>query len=150
MEKSIKKFEDELSKLESKKVIHDDKVINTAEKIIELKENLLSNDDPEMKKLLKTLEKDVDDLKNIDKDFVKEIDLKKEEINSITKQKDEIIKKSLIKLHEDMKREYKQTDLDRAKYMELYRSKKDKMSVLDKKIMYLKLLISKNYDLRLL
>jgi len=32
----------------------------------------------------------------------------------------------------------------------MYREMKDKMSALDKKIMYLKLMVSKNYDLRLL
>ncbi|AXV37745.1 MAG: hypothetical protein KO217_00600 [Methanobacteriaceae archaeon] len=151
MEDIINNSEDELSKLKSLKVKNDDIVLNTADKIIKLKEKLLEKEnDSEMEKLLKNLETEIDELKQNKEDVEKRIVQKKDEIDTANKEKDEIVKKSLIKLHEDLKREYKDADSDRAKYMEMYREMKDKMSALDKKIMYLKLMVSKNYDLRLL
>jgi len=151
MENTINTFEDELSKLKSLKVKNDDIVLNTADKIIKLKEKLLEKEnDSEMEKLLKSMETEIDELKRNKEDVEKRIVQKKDEIDTANKEKDEIVKKSLIKLHENLKREYKDADSDRAKYMEMYREMKDKMSALDKKIMYLKLMVSKNYDLRLL
>lgn len=151
IENSINIFEEELDKLKSIKVKHDDGVLNTADKILKLKEKLLEKEnDLEMKKLLKNLEIEIGELKQNKEDVEKQILEKQKELDLTNKEKDEIIKKSLIKLHEDLKRDYKDADSDRAKYMEMYREMKDKMSVLDKKIMYLKLVVSKNYDLRLL
>ncbi|GAB4307259.1 MAG: hypothetical protein Kow0019_02820 [Methanobacteriaceae archaeon] len=151
IENSVNKFEEELSALNSLKVKHDDKVLNTANEILKLKEKLLEKeDDAKLEKLLKKLEIEISELKQNKEDVENQIVEKEKEINRINQKKEEIIKKSLIKLHEDLKRDYKEADKDKAKYMEMYREMKDKMSVLDKKIMYLKLIVSKNYDLRLL
>ncbi|MDI6643980.1 MAG: hypothetical protein QME14_02895 [Methanobacteriaceae archaeon] len=137
--------------MNSLKAEHDDGVLNTADKILKLKEKLLEKeDDAELEKLLKNLEIEISELKQNKEDVENQIVEKEKEIETTKKEKEEIIKKSLIKLHEDLKRDYKDADEDKAKYMELYREMKDKMSILDKKIMYLKLIVSKNYDLRLL
>jgi len=151
IENSINVFEEELDKLKSLKVKHDEGILNTTNKILDLKERLLEKEnDLEMEKLLNNLEIEIGELKQNKEDVERQILEKQKELDLTNKEKDEIIKKGLIKLHEDLKRDYKDADSDRAKYMEMYREMKDKMSVLDKKIMYLKLIVSKNYDLRLL
>ncbi len=78
---------------------------------------------------------------------ISEKNLAKDEIQT---ERDELVKKSLMILHSTMKKEHQKADEQHARYVELYTQERAKKHDLERKMMNLKMMVYKNYGLRLI
>jgi len=78
---------------------------------------------------------------------ISEKTLAKDEIQA---EREELIKKSLMILHSTMKKEHQKADEKHARYVELYTQERAKKHDLERKMMNLKMMVYKNYGLRLI
>ena len=67
----------------------------------------------------------------------------------LTEEKEEVIKKCLMNLHTQMKKNYEKVNNDHDRYVELYTQAREERYVIERKMMNLKALVYKNYKLRL-
>ena len=74
---------------------------------------------------------------------------KNETITNLTREKEDIIKKCLMKLHADMKKNYRKVAEDHDKYVELYTKAREEQHSIERKMRNLKVLVYKNYKIRL-
>lgn len=80
----------------------------------------------------------------------KNIDEKTISKDALRTKKDELVKKSLMILHTTLKKEYHKADEEHARYVELYTKERAKKHEIESKMMNLKLIVYKNYGLRLI
>ena len=78
-----------------------------------------------------------------------QISEKNESLSELTHKKDDLIKKCLMKLHADMKKNYRQVSEDHDKYVELYTKAREERHSIERKMRNLKVLVYKNYKIRL-
>ncbi|MGZ7050374.1 MAG: hypothetical protein ACXVHO_10245, partial [Methanobacterium sp.] len=95
-----------------------------------------------IKKSLKVQKEKLDDLEI-------QISNKNEDINSLIEDKNIIIKKCLMNLHAKIKKDYQKVNEDHDKYVDLYTQAREDKHVIERKIMNLKFLVYKNYNVRL-
>ena len=74
---------------------------------------------------------------------------KNESITELTHEKDDLIKKCLMKLHADMKKNHRKVIEDHDKYVDLYTQAREERYSIERKMRYLKVLVYKNYKIRL-
>ena len=72
-----------------------------------------------------------------------------ENITSLYDKKDKIIRKCLMNLHTQMKKDYLKKNEEHEKYINLYNQAREEKGAIERKIIDLKFLIYKNYNLRL-
>jgi chromosome segregation ATPase len=150
-DESISGFKLELDGLETMEIHYETSISKAGSKLEELNEKfLITPSDFDLEKRIKKLKIKIKELKESQNKIEEDINSKNENIQDLIKKKHVIIKKNLLKLHSDMKEDYKKADEDHTRYMELMRKSKENMNVIDRKIMYIKFLVHKNYDLRLL
>ena len=146
IDKKIDNYRNELVDLDNKKTINTNDIVNSENELGELKEKFTNNIDnltiKEAKKKLNNLEKRHITLK-------KQISEKNENIIDLTHEKDELIKKCLMNLHAKMKKNHRQVNKDHDKYVELYTKAREERHSLERKMMNLKVLVYKNYKIRL-
>jgi hypothetical protein len=138
-----------LNALESERTDSQLKVSKAEDKLMELKEKLPgSNNGVEIK-----IEKGNSELKKL-LNSVSLLDNKISEKTSakdeIQTERDELVKKSLMILHSTMKKEHQKADEQHAHYVELYTQERAKKHDLERKMMNLKMMVYKNYGLRLI
>lgn len=73
-----------------------------------------------------------------------------ENIIDLEDEKDELIRKCLMKLHIEIKKHQKKVDEDHDRYVELYTQAREERHVLERKMMNLKSIVYKNYKVRLI
>jgi len=138
-----------LNALESERTGSQLKVSKAEDKLLELKEKLPgSNNGVEIKieKGNSELKKLLDSVSLLD-NKISEKNLAKNEIQT---ERDELVKKSLMILHSTMKKEHQKADEEHARYVELYTQERAKKHDLERKMMNLKMMVYKNYGLRLI
>ena len=74
---------------------------------------------------------------------------KNETITELNREKDDLIKKCLMKLHADMKKSHRKVTEDHDKYVELYTQAREERYSIERKMRNLKVLVYKNYKMRL-
>lgn len=141
MDKRIDHNKDKLMVLEKEKIIFKNNILAA--------ENELSNlEDPNNGKSF-SIKKNINDIENMLDDLENQISQKNNDINELNEEKDEIIKKCLMKLHSEMKNDHKKVNEDHDKYVELYTQAREERHNIERKMVYLKSLVYKNYKLRL-
>ena len=138
-----------MNALESERTDSQIKISKTEDKLTELKEKLpgsnngvklkIDKGNAELNKLLNTV--------SILDNEISEKNLAKDEIQT---ERDELVKKSLMILHSTMKKEHQKADEQHARYVELYTQERAKKHDLERKMMNLKMMVYKNYGLRLI
>jgi hypothetical protein len=78
-----------------------------------------------------------------------QISTKNIDINDLTEEKNMIIKKCLMNLHTQMKKDYQKVNENHDKYVELYTQAREERHVIERKMMNIKSLVYKNYKVRL-
>jgi hypothetical protein len=74
---------------------------------------------------------------------------KNEIIADLNHEKEDLIRKCLMKLHADMKKNYRQITEDHDKYVDLYTKAREERHSIERKMRNLKVLVYKNYQIRL-
>ncbi len=74
---------------------------------------------------------------------------KNENITELNREKDDLIRKCLMKLHADMKKSHRKVTEDHDKYVELYTQAREERFSIERKMRNLKVLVYKNYKMRL-
>ncbi len=123
----------------------EDKKAFSMKKIIDLKEKLQNNtkNASSLKKIIKIEENKLETLE-------KQIFNKKTDNKDLNEEKDLIIKKCLMNLHTQMKKDYKQVNENHDRYVELYTQAREEKHVIERKMMNLKSIVFKNYKIRLM
>lgn len=132
-------YQRELKNLENKK-------LNLGKKLEDLNDNLSKTDS---KKKIEKIETKLNDLQKQDTLLESQISEKNEHINNLNDKKDEFIKKCLMKLHSELKKNHQKVNKDHDKYVELYTKAREERHILERKMMNLKSIVYKNYKIRL-
>lgn len=131
MDKRITNMQSQLKDMENKKLI----LIKKLEKD---KHNSVSSTN-------ESLEDEENKLNSLNN----QISDKNANINSLVEEKNMIIKKCLMKLHAQMKKDYQKVTEDHDKYVDLFTQAREEKHVIERKIMNLKFLVHKTYNIRL-
>jgi len=146
IDKKTINYKNELADLKNKEKINENNIMDLKNELDELNGKSINNVDEsalqKAKKKLDNLEKDQIILKT-------QISEKNEDITNLSNEKDNLIKKCLMKLHAEMKKNYRQVNEDHDKYVELYTQAREERHSIERKMMNLKVLVYKNYKLRL-
>lgn len=132
--------------LESERLDYQEKISELEVKTNKFNEKDSKNSGVNIEKLDVEHKKLLVDLNNVNKD-IDEKNLLKSELQN---KRDELVKKSLIILHSTMKKEYQKADKDHARYVELYTKERAKKHDIERKMITLKMMVYKNYGLRLI
>lgn len=141
----ITNYENELATLETIRVSSQLKVSEAEDKLQELKgsnngvENKIEKENKELKQLLGSLS-----------ELETNISEKTSAKDELQTERDELVKKSLMILHSTMKKEHQKADKEHARYVELYTQERAKKHDLERKMMNLKMMVYKDYGLRLI
>lgn len=147
IDKKITCYQNELDNLENKEVTNGNNIIDTENELNEIKENSTNNVDN------LTLKKVEHKLSNLEKRRIAletQISEKNENIQDLNHEKDELIKKCLMKLHTEMKKNHKKVNEDHDRYIGLYTKAREERHGIERKMMNLKVLVYKNYKIRLI
>jgi hypothetical protein len=142
MDKKIGYNKDKLMALENEKIIFKTNILAAENELSNLEGNSNNGKSYSIKKNITDIENMLDDLEN-------QISQKNSDIDELNKKKDEIIKKCLMKLHSEMKNNHKKVNEDHDKYVDLYTQAREERHNIERKMVYLKSLVYKNYKLRL-
>jgi hypothetical protein len=149
IDEQITIYQNELNNLENKDTITTNNITNTEEELKHLKENLKENNSSSSLKDIESVETKLNDLETDHAKLKTMISEKNETITNLTHEKEDIIKKCLMKLHADMKKNYRQVAEDHDKYVELYTKAREEQHSIERKMRNLKVLVYKNYKIRL-
>jgi seryl-tRNA synthetase len=138
MDKKIMNMQNKLKDIENKKTV----LIN---KIGVLKKELENSDQNDTSSIKESLEAEEYKLKTLES----QISDKNADINSLVEEKNIIIKKCLMKLHTQMKKDYQKVNEDHDKYVDLFTQAREDKHIIERKIMNLKFLVYKTYNVRL-
>jgi hypothetical protein len=75
---------------------------------------------------------------------------KNKDLNSLIEERDKISKHCLMNLHTKMKKDYQKVNEDHEKYVDLYTQAREEKSAIERKMINLKFLVYKNYNVRLI
>ncbi|MBI5680556.1 MAG: hypothetical protein HZC47_06680 [Methanobacterium sp.] len=142
IDQKIEFNKNKLMDLEKEKIIFNNNILAAEKELINLEEDSNNGKDSSIKKNIADTENMLDDLEN-------QISQKNDDINELNEEKDEIIKKCLMKLHSEMKNNHKKVNEDHDKYVDLYTKAREERHNIERKMVYLKSLVYKNYKLRL-
>lgn len=115
-----------------------------------LKEKYLSNPKDGLKTELDAADKGLKDLKRDLEALDIQISQKNDLIDDLTKERDERIKKILMQLHSKIKKDHARADKEHARYVKLYNKEREKKHDLERKMMNLKMMVYKDYGIRLI
>lgn len=131
MDKRIINMQNQLKDMENKKAI-------LIKKIEKYKHNSASS----IKESSESVESKLNLLKT-------QISDKDADIKSLVEEKNMIIKKCLMKQHAQMKKDYQKAAEDHDKYVDLFTQAREEKHIIERKIMNLKFLVHKTYNIRL-
>lgn len=141
MDNKISGYQRELENLENR-------ISVTKNEMLDLNKNMGNKDKNGSKKEIEEGIK-LNDLKKQCTLLESQISEKNGCITNLKDEKDELIKKCLMKLHSDMKKDHQKVNEDHDRYVELYTKAREERHVLERKMMNLKSIVYKNYKLRL-
>ena len=146
MDNKLSDYQRDLETLENKKSIYENKMLKLNKNLEDLKEN---PDQIDSKKKIEEEEIKLKDLKKQSTKLESQISEKNEYITNLNDEKDELIKKCLMKLHSEMKKNHQKVNEDHDRYVDLYTKARAERHVLERKMMNLKSIVYKNYKVRL-
>jgi len=141
-------LQNELENLNNKNSKNSQDIFNLKNNIKDIDGNKATN-----KKLQNKIKNEETLLKQLETDY-KIVENQINDINgnlhNLNYEKDELIKKCLMKLHSDIKKHHKKVNEDHDKYVKLYTQAREERHVLERKMMNLKNIVYKNYKVRLI
>lgn len=150
-DKKINKYETELTSLKDEELVSKKYVFSAEDELTKLEEEIQKNQGnngfeeqiASEKEKIHELETGLSALENriSEKDAV---------ISHLKTEKEELIRKSLLNLHSHIKKEYKKVDAEHKKYLELCNQTKEKRYGLERELLSLKMLVYREYKLRLI
>lgn len=148
--KKIADCQNELNSLENKDVLNKNSIVAAEDKLKNLKENFTEDvGDSTLKKNIKTAETELNSLEEHHIAIKTQISEKSDDINELDHKKDELIRRCLMKLHADMKKKYRKVSEDHDRYVDLYTKAREEQHSIERKMRNLKVLVYKNYKIRL-
>lgn len=142
IDKKIDYNNERLLDLEKEKTIFKNNILAAENELNNLEGDSNNGKDYSIKKNIIDTENMLDDIEN-------QILQKNRDIHDLNEKKDEIIKKCLMKLHSEMKNDHKKVNEDHDKYVDLYTKAREERHNIERKMVYLKSLVYKNYKVRL-
>lgn len=150
IDKKITCCQSELNNLENKDTINGNSIKDIEDNLKMLKENFKNDmENLTLKNNIETAENKLNDLEKFNTSLKTKISEKNEDITGLNQEKDDLIKKCLMKLHADMKKNHRKVNEDHDKYVELYTKAREERHSIERKMMNLKVLVYKNYKIRL-
>ncbi len=146
MDNKLSDYQRDLETLENKRSIYENKMLKLNKNLEDLKEN---PDQIDSKKKIEEEEIKLKDLKKQSTKLESQISEKNEYITNLNDEKEELIKKCLMKLHSEMKKNHQKVNEDHDRYVDLYTKARAERHVLERKMMNLKSIVYKNYKVRL-
>lgn len=150
IDKKITHYQNKLTNLENKDINNEKNIIDAENELKMLKENFKDNTDNLALKSIETAKNELNNLENHHIVLKTQISKQNENINDLNQEKDNLIKKCLMKLHADMKKNHRRVTEDHDKYVELYTKAREERHSIERKMMNLKVLVYKNYKIRLI
>lgn len=149
IDEQITGYQNELKNLENKDTITTNNITHTEEDLKHLKENYKEDTNNSTLNDIKTTENKLNDLEKSHTTIKTLISEKNETIDNLNHEKDDLIKKCLMKLHADMKKNYRKVNEDHDRYVELYTKAREEKHSIERRMRNLKVLVYKNYKIRL-
>lgn len=139
-----------MNNLEDEDVITRNNIISAEDELKKLQEDSKNDmDNLTFKKEIESAENKLNSLEKCHITLKTQISEKNEDITNLDNEKDHLIKKCLMKLHAEMKKDHRQINKDHEKYVELYTKAREERHMIERKMMNLKVLVYKNYKIRL-
>lgn len=137
--------------LEDKEILSKQSLSYAEKELEKLKVKSNNNpNEPQLKDEIKNAESKIHYIEKNQATLKAKISKENKIIDDLQKKKDELIKKSLIKLHAKIKKDRNKLNEDHDKYVKLYQKAREERHILESKMMNLRLLIYKNYKVRLI
>ncbi len=150
-DKKINEYELELTSLKDEEVISKKYVFNAENEITKLEEEIQKNQENNgFEEKVKTEKAKIHELETSLSALENRISEKDSAISHLKMEKEELIKNSLLNLHSHIKKEYKKIDAEHKKYLELCNQTKEKRYSLERELLSLKMLVYRQYKLRLI
>jgi hypothetical protein len=147
---TISKYKNELIILKNNKATVLENISQKKELISKLKlksSNSLEDSDRDNK--LKNMQSQVNDFQEKTNLLDSQLSQKEEIIHHFEKEKDELIKKSLLNLHFKIKKDCEKVSEEHDHYVDLYTKARAEKHALERKLVNIKMIVSQEYGLRL-
>ncbi len=138
-----------MNNLENKDAITTNNITHTEEELKHLKEDFKEDNNNSTLKNIENTEIKLNDLEEHHTQIKTRISKKNETLTELNHEKEDLIKKCLMKLHADMKKNHRKVTEDHDKYVELYTKAREERHSIERKMRNLKVLVYKNYKIRL-
>ena len=150
-DKKINEYEIELTSLKDEELISKKYVFSAENEITKLEEEIQKNQGNNgFEEKVKTEKEKIHELETSLSALENRISEKDSAISHLKMEKEELIKNSLLNLHSHIKKEYKKIDAEHKKYLELCNQTKEKRYGLERELLSLKMLVYRQYKLRLI
>lgn len=146
----IYEHKDELIDLKDKKAKSIKNISLKEDEMRVLKEKVHNNPKDGQQNEINTAEKKLQVLKNDVAALNIEISQKNYLIDDLKNKRDEKIKKILMQLHSKIKKDHAKADKEHARYVKLFTQERQKKHNLERKMMNLKMMVYKEYGIRLI
>jgi len=149
-DKIIDKHQGEWDNLENEEVACKKRISNMENGLRQLIAKSAEEPNPELEKMIKNVENKLNDFEESQSALEIQLSHKNESISELKTEKDELVKRSLIRLYSKIKKDHENVNKDYERYIKLSTRAREERHGLESKMMNLRLLIYKNYNVRLM